>query len=142
MDPIASQPAAEEARSRITALIADDEPHVRTYLRLILRSLGITTVWEAGDGAEALNVYAAHRPDVVLLDVNMPVLSGAGVIEGLARRFPEAAVIIVTSQSEHHAVKRFAELGAIGYVLKQQPREVVAGMIAEAIDLLDLEGAA
>jgi DNA-binding NarL/FixJ family response regulator len=128
-----------EARARIIALIADDEPHVRAYLRLVLRSLGVTSVWEAGDGAQALQMYAEHRPDVVLLDVNMPVMSGDGVIDALAHNFPEAAVIVVTSQSEHKLVKRFADLGVIGYVLKQQPREVVTGMIAEALDLLDLD---
>jgi DNA-binding NarL/FixJ family response regulator len=135
------QPAATpaSARGRITALLADDEPHVRAYLRLVLHSLGVMTVWEAGDGAEALHLFEQHRPTVVLLDLNMPVLNGEGVIHGLAERFPEAAVIVVTSQSEHQTVKRFAEIGAIGYVLKQQPREVVAHMIAEAIDSLDLD---
>jgi len=121
-------------------LIADDEPHVRTYLRMVLRSLGVTTVWEAGDGAEALHVYEQHEPTVVLLDLNMPVLSGEGVVRGLARRFPEAAVIMVTSQSEHQTVRRFAELGAIGYVLKQQPREALSQTIAGILDSLDLDG--
>lgn len=130
------------ASGSITALIADDEAHVRTYLRLVLRALGISMVWEANDGREAVEMYAQHRPTIVLLDVNMPLLSGEDVIRELAGRFPEAAVIVVTSQSEHQTVKRFVEMGAIGYVLKQQPREVVINMIAEAIDLLEVEGAA
>lgn len=140
MDSLTAQPIsapANPARARLTALIADDESHVRRYLRLVLNSLGVTTIWEAGDGAEALQVYAEQKPGVVLLDLNMPVLGGEGVVQGLARKFPEAAVIIVTSQSEHHTVKRFAEIGAIGYVLKQQSREVVTEMIAEALDSLD-----
>jgi DNA-binding NarL/FixJ family response regulator len=138
LSPAASaSPSAD--RARITALIADDEPHVRAYLRLVLRSLGVVTVWEAGDGVEALRIYEEQVPTFVLLDVNMPMLTGEGVIHALAQRFPEAAVVIVTSQSEHETVKRFAGLGAIGYVLKQQPREVMTGMIAEALDLLDLD---
>ena len=132
---------AKPARAHLTALIADDESHVRRYLRLVLNSLGLTTIWEAGDGAEALQIYAERKPSVVLLDLNMPVLGGEGVIESLARKFPEAAVIVVTSQSEHHTVKRFAEIGAIGYVLKQQPREIVTEMLAEAIDSLDVDEA-
>ncbi len=136
------QAAPDSARARISALIADDEPHVRTYLRLVLRSLGVTTIWEAGDGAETLHLYELHQPTVVLLDLNMPVLSGEGVVQGLARRFPQAAVIMVTSQSEHQTVKRFAEYGAIGYVLKQQPRKVVTEMIADALDSLDLDAVA
>ncbi len=134
--------ASSDARARITALIVDDEPHVRAYLRLVLRSLGVVTIWEAGDGAEALQLFAAHEPTVVLLDVNMPVLNGEGVVQELARNFPDAAVIVVSSQSEHQLIKRFAEIGAIGYVLKQQPREVVTEMIAEALDSLDLDGEA
>lgn len=130
----------EAARSKITALIADDEAHVRVYLRYVLRSLGVTKIWEAGNGLEALNLFAAHAPTVVLLDVTMPVLCGRGVVETLAARFPHAAVIMVSSQSEHETVKRFADLGALGYVLKQQPREVVTRMIAEALDSLELGG--
>ncbi len=142
LDPHPEVAASSDARARITALIVDDEPHVRAYLRLVLRSLGVVTIWEAGDGTEALQLFAVHEPTVVLLDVNMPLLGGEGVVQELARNFPSAAVIVVSSQSEHQLIKRFAEIGAIGYVLKQQPREVVTEMIAEALDSLDLDGEA
>jgi len=58
------------------ALVVDDEPHVRKYVSLILRSLGASSVIEAENGAEGFAAYQRERPDLVLLDVNMPHLSG------------------------------------------------------------------
>ena len=59
-----------------SALIIDDEAHVRVYLRMLLQSVGVTTVWEAVDGKEAVALFALHRPEVVLLDLAMPGMNG------------------------------------------------------------------
>ena len=104
-----------------TALIVDDEAHVRAYLCLTLHSLGISTIWESGNGVDALELYVRHRPSFVLLDVNMPSLPGAETMERLVNLDPGVAVIVVTSDSGHHTVRRLLDLGAMGYVLKQRP---------------------
>ena len=58
------------------ALIVDDESHVRVLLRVLLKQLGIETVWEAADGSAALEQATAHKPDVILLDINLPQVGG------------------------------------------------------------------
>jgi len=120
-----------------SALIVDDEPHVRVYLRMLLQSLGVTTVWEAADGKEAVALYALHRPPVVLLDLAMPVVAGEQVFRELQAIDPEVAVIVVTSQSSLKTVQAIHELGAIAYLLKHTPREQMEKTLNEALDSLD-----
>ena len=120
------------------ALIVDDEAHVRVFLRLLLKEAGIDRVWEAGDGAEALALAAAHAPELVLLDVNLPVMSGLEVLERLATVQPGVPVIMVSSQSAMKTVLECAKLGAIAYILKQSPKSEAAKLLREAID--DLAG--
>ena len=129
----ANSVSVEAATPVRSALIIDDEVHVRTYLRLTLASLGISQIWESGDGAEALELYAQHRPAIVLLDVNMPALPGTETLERLVTLDPGVAVIVVTSESGHRTVRRFLDLGAIGYVLKQRPPEELRAALQEVI---------
>ncbi len=131
--PERDQAGAAAAFAATTALIVDDEAHVRSYLRLVLRTLGVITMWEAADGREALELYEAHRPTVVLLDVSMPVMGGDEMMRKLTAIDPDAVVIVVTSQNDYEIVKRFVRLGATSYVLKHLPREEIAEMIADVL---------
>ena len=124
------------ALAALSALIVDDEAHVRAYLRLVLRSIGVTTVWEAANGKDGLEHYRQHLPDVVLLDVNLPLMSGEEVMLALTELDPGAAVVIVTSQNEHETVKRFIQLGAMGYVLKYLPQEKIVAALVETLGCL------
>jgi len=140
MDPLSSLPtessAVNAAFEQLSALVIDDEAHVRKYVRVLLASLGVTTVWEAGSGAEGLELYQQHQPSVVLLDVNMPVMKGDIVMGKLCEIDPHVAVIVVTSESQIGVVRTFQQLGAIGYVLKHAPREVALKMIGEVLEAL------
>jgi len=120
-----------------SALIVDDEAHVRVYLRMLLQSLGVTTVWEASDGKEAVELYALHRPPVVLLDLAMPAVGGEQVFRDLQAIDPDVAVIVVTSQSSLKTVQAIHQLGAIAYLLKHTPREQMQKTLTEALDSLD-----
>ena len=120
-----------------SALIIDDEAHVRVYLRMLLQSVGIATIWEAADGKQALELYALHRPPVVLLDLAMPVMGGEQVLRDLHAIDPDVAVIIVTSQSSLKTVQAIHQLGAIAYLLKHTPREQMAKTLNEALDSID-----
>jgi len=120
-----------------SALLVDDEAHVRVYLRMLLHSVGITTVWEAADGKQAVELYALHRPPVVLLDLAMPVVSGEQVFRDLQAIDPDVAVIIVTSQSSLKTVQALHQLGAIAYLLKHTPREQMVKTLNEALDSID-----
>jgi DNA-binding NarL/FixJ family response regulator len=120
-----------------SALIVDDESHVRVYLRMLLQSVGIPTVWEASDGKQAIELYRLHRPPVVLLDLAMPVVAGDQVFRDLQAIDPDVAVIIVTSQSSLKTVQTIHQLGAIAYLLKHTPREQMVKTLNEALDSID-----
>ena len=112
-----------------SALIIDDEAHVRTYFRLMLGELGIPTQWEAADGARGLELALTHRPELILLDINLPVMDGLDVLGRIAAEAPEVPVIMITARSAIETVKAAHELGAAGYIIKHLPRaEVLAGL--------------
>jgi len=117
-----------------TALIVDDEVHVRVYLRMVLKQLGVSTIWEAGSVEEAKSLFGATRPQVVLLDVVLPGVQGSSLFEELLAMDPNANVIIVTSQNALKTVQDMHALGAIAYVLKHTPRDQLLKALAEALD--------
>ena len=121
----------------LRVLIVDDEPHVRTYLRMVLQKLGVITSWEAGSGDDALALYANHRPDAVLLDVNLPHMKGTDVLDRLLALDPDAAVVIVTSDQSGETIRAASELGAIGYVLKQLPPAKLQQSLGEILSEIE-----
>ncbi len=118
----------------VNALIVDDEAHVRVLIRVLLKQLGIETVWEAADGAAALDQAAAHKPNVILLDINLPQVGGLEVLAKLKAAHPGIPVIIVSSQSTMKTVIQTRELGAEAYVLKHAPKSEVLQMLSDAFD--------
>jgi two-component system, LytTR family, response regulator len=99
----------------IRTLIVDDEPLARERLRMLLaKEPGLEIVGECGSGTEAVTAVRDERPDLLLLDIQMPELDGFGVLEALGGEIP--AVIFVTAFDEH-AVRAF-EVHALDYLLK------------------------
>jgi len=119
------------------ALIVDDEPHVRVYLQLLLKEVGIPTTWQAVDGAQALAMAALHRPELVLLDINLPMLNGLEVLEQLGKMLPGVPVIMVTAQGAMKTVLEAIKLGAVAYILKHSPKAEASRMLREALDNID-----
>jgi two-component system chemotaxis response regulator CheY len=118
------------------ALIVDDEAHVRVFLKMLLKEAGIEHVWEAADGTQALALAGQHRPELVLLDVNLPMMNGLEVLGHLAAEHPSMPVIMVTSQSSARTVLDAAKHGAVAYILKHSPKAQALAMLREAIDRL------
>lgn len=117
-----------------TALVVDDEVHVRVYLRMLLRQLGVTTIHEAGTPEEAIDLYKAHRPEVVLLDVVLPGGTAQTVMRDLQVVDPDVAVIVVSAQNAIKVVEEMHMMGAITYILKHTPRDQMIRMLGEALD--------
>lgn len=115
------------------ALIVDDEPHVRKYISLILRSLGASAIVEAVNGAEGFAAYQRERPDLVLLDVNMPVQDGLETIKQIRAFDPEATVIMLTSLATRQTIEQAAEHGALHYLRKDTPRDELIAMLKELL---------
>lgn len=106
-------------------LIVDDEAHVRKFVGLIVRGLGEPVVVEASDGKEALARYAAETPDLVLLDVNMPVLDGVHTLAALLKQDAKAKIVMLTSLANRQTIEKCLNGGAAGYIRKDTPRDVI-----------------
>jgi DNA-binding NarL/FixJ family response regulator len=119
-----------------SALVVDDEPHVVLLLRGLLKQLGVATIWEALDGTDAIAKASANKPDLVLLDLNLPPGDGFQVLEKLKLEHPSMHVIIVSAQSTLRTLKRARELGADGFVVKYAPKSDVLRMLSEVFDSL------
>ncbi len=103
----------------IRVLIVDDHSVVRQGLRLFLRTdPELEVVGEAPDGAQALIRAAELRPDIILMDLLMPVMDGIEAIGRLRQELPETEIIALTSVLEDRSVVRAVRAGAIGYLLK------------------------
>jgi DNA-binding NarL/FixJ family response regulator len=108
-------------------VIADDHALMLAALKRVLRDEeGIEVVGEARSGAEVVPVVDDARPDVVLLDVQMPDVDGLTCLAMIRRRFPDVAVIVLSASSDPHIVAGARAAGAQGYVLKTvAPDELV-----------------
>lgn len=110
--------------TRLRLLVVDDHPVVRDGLLAMLGTQpDFEVVGEAASGAEALTVAAALTPDVVVLDLRLPEPSGATLIRLLRERLPELKVLVLTTHDTDADVLPAIEAGAIGYLLKDAPRE-------------------
>ncbi len=100
-------------------LLADDHSLVRAGIRYLLQNLpDIDVVAEAGDGREALQLIEKHNPDIVLMDIAMPNLSGLEAAIHVAENFPHVRLIILSMHATEEYVLRALRSGASGYILK------------------------
>jgi two-component system, NarL family, response regulator YdfI len=117
----------------IKVLIADDHLIVREGLRLILETEeGFAVVGEAVDGADAVRLAGELQPDVVLMDLRMPVMDGLEAIQHLHSEQPHIAVVILTTYNEDDMLRRGLKAGARGYLLKDTGRQVLFDTIRAA----------
>ncbi len=116
----------------VRVLVADDEAMVRAGVRAILaRDPHVDVVAEAGDGNEALALTRRYRPDVVLLDIQMPGLDGLTTVARLRREPTTVGVIMLTTFGQDEYITRALEEGADGFLLKaDDPRELLNGVRA------------
>lgn len=120
----------EEMNAPLRVLLVDDETLVRVGLRLILEGdPGLEIVGECGDGRQALDAVAATAPDVVLMDIRMPVLDGLEACSILLERDPGLRILILTTFDADDMVLRALASGAAGFLLKDTvPAELVAAV--------------
>lgn len=117
-----------------TALIVDDEPHLRMYLKLILKRVGFKTFFEAKDGQEGIDIYKQRKPDLVLLDVNMPVKEGMEALAEIMEFDENAVVVMASSVASRQAVERSVELGASYYIRKDTSKDEIVDQLSALID--------
>ena len=118
----------------IRVLVVDDHAMVRAGLQQLLASASdIDVVGLAVNGAEAVGLAAQVHPDVVLMDLQMPVMDGVAATAALREAHPEMSVVILTSFSDRDRIVGAIDAGAVGYLLKDaSPDEILAGVRAAA----------
>ncbi len=114
-------------------LVADDEPIVRMDLSSMLRELGYEIAGEAGDGFDALEMCRACRPDVVLMDVRMPVFDGLTAAERILREDVCRCVVLLTAFNDPELIARAAEIGVAGYLVKPVEQRLLRPTIEVAL---------
>ncbi|RAP74223.1 response regulator transcription factor [Paenibacillus montanisoli] len=114
----------------IKVLIADDQDLIRGSLRIVLRSeKDIEVVGLAANGAEAVELCKQYEPDVVLMDIHMPVLDGIEATRHITKHHPTARVVMLTTFHDMDYVKEALSAGAVGYLLKaMQPEDLAASI--------------
>jgi DNA-binding NarL/FixJ family response regulator len=119
--------------AKIRVLIADDHAILREGLRALLRPADdIEVVGEAADGGEAVEKAMALKPEIILMDVNMPGLGGLEATLELKKRGSDAKVVVLTQYEEPEYVRRFLKAGVSGYLLKKAAGSELAAAIRAA----------
>ncbi|MCX5645914.1 MAG: response regulator transcription factor [Phycisphaerae bacterium] len=117
---------------RITVLLAEDHTIVREGLRALLNAQSdIAVVGEAQTGRQAVQLAKRLRPDVVVMDIAMPLLNGLEATRQILKAIPAARVLILSGYSDDEYVRQAVTLGAVGYLLKQTSADFLSKAIRE-----------
>jgi DNA-binding NarL/FixJ family response regulator len=115
-------------------LVVDDHALLRTGVaNIINQEPDLRVVAEAGNGAEAVEAYERHHPDVTLLDLRMPVMEGVEAVRRIRERDPHARVIVLTTYDTDHEISRALKAGAQAYVLKDISADDLIGCIRDVL---------
>jgi DNA-binding NarL/FixJ family response regulator len=108
----------------IRIITVDDHPMLREGIAAVLAGeTDMVLVGQASNGREGLEQFRAHRPDVTLMDLQMPVMNGTDAIIAIRKEFPDARIIVLTTYSGDAQAARAFEAGAVGYLLKNMVRK-------------------
>ena len=109
---------------RIKVLIVDDHPLMRVGIAAIIDGRpGMTTVAQASTGEEAIELYGRHLPDITLMDLRLPQMSGVETIRSIRRMHPQARFVVLTTYEGDEDIHQALEAGAQGYIIKGMPYE-------------------
>ena len=128
---------------KVRVLLADDEAHVRLLIRTVVASLGYEVVGEAADGRRAVELFDAVSPDLILLDINMPLMDGLAALKALREKSETVAIIMLTSLASAEVVEQSLDAGATYHLRKDVPVAELKEEIREAwlTHVQDLESA-
>ncbi len=117
---------SEHAEPPIRVLLVDDHTILRQGLKQLLEAeSGIQIIEEASNGEEAILKALSVKPDLILMDVNMPKVNGYESSRAILTAWPTARIIVLTNQDDTHVIKKFMDLGVQGFLLKDVQTEVL-----------------
>ena len=116
--------------NKIKVLIVDDQEIITRGLKMILNmDNGIEVIGTAGDGLSAFNLCSSGYPDIILMDIKMPVMNGVDATAKIKKRFPEIKIIILTTFNDDQYIFNALKEGAYGYLLKEStPEEIISAV--------------
>lgn len=117
----------------IRLLLVDDHRMLRETLRHSMTDQGFDVVAEAGDGCEAVDLARRHRPDVVLMDVTMPELSGVEAARQITAIDPDIRIVMLTMHADRRVITQAIEAGAVGYLVKDCSIDEVADTVRASV---------
>ncbi len=120
--------------SKIKCMIVDDQPILREGLKSLLGTCeDIEVIAEAGNGAQALELLNQYLPDVVLMDIRMPVMNGVETTKAIKQQYPSVTVIILTTFDDDQYILDALRNGASGYLLKDMNIQQLASAIRDGV---------
>ncbi|MCH7624069.1 MAG: response regulator [Nitrospinae bacterium] len=120
-------------KKSIRVLIVDDSEQFTMFLRRNLLSRNYEIVGEAEDGEQAINLFKSEKPDLTLLDFEMPTTTGDEVLEEILNLNPDARVIMITGRDDIATMNLCIEKGAFHYIRKDYPPETIFSVIEESL---------
>ena len=125
-----NQPSQQAAEQAVRVLIVDDQQLMRDGIASLLKLQdGLEIVGMAANGQEAVELAASQQPDVILMDVRMPVLDGVAATEQIHRQIPACKILMLTTFNDEAYVLEALQVGASGYLLKDLPARDLAQAI-------------
>lgn len=121
------------ATKPIRVVLADDHTMLRQSLRKSLEDRGLTIVAEAGNGEEAVEAAVAHNPDVVLMDLTMPVMDGVTATRTIRSRHPNINVVVLTMHADESLLADAVKAGAAAYLVKDCSMSEVVDTIEKVV---------
>ncbi|MCK8059464.1 MULTISPECIES: response regulator [unclassified Fusibacter] len=121
-------------------LIADDSAVIRKTLKRILIGAGHDVVEEAKNGVEAVELYAKSQPDMVTMDISMPIMSGIEAVKNIVNKYHDAKIIMISAIDEKNQVFEALECGAKHYIIKPFNENTVLKILDVVMDFSQGEG--
>ena len=116
-----------------TVVVADDDPIIRMDMSMILENAGYTVKGEASDGIEAVKMCEQYHPDIILLDIKMPLFDGINAAKEIHGRDLCSCIIMLTAYSDDKFVEQAAEFGVMGYLVKPITQDALLPAVRMAI---------
>ncbi|MEO5354543.1 MAG: response regulator transcription factor [Magnetococcus sp. XQGC-1] len=117
---------------KVRVLLADDEAHIRQLMKGVLLVMKAEIVAEAGNGIETLALFRTHKPDITLLDINMPRMDGLQTLKSIQEESPGAVVIMLSSLATLGVVQDCLDAGAYDFIRKDTPIAEIKVIIKKA----------
>ncbi len=136
--PMLARSQGSDDDDKLNVLIVDDEANIRFLLKMVVERAGLRVVGMAATGAAGLTYYRRYNPHLVLMDIDMPMMSGLDALAKLLEDNPDARVIMMSSYVDEAVVKRCFKIGAINFILKVTPIDKIQKMLEKiALELED-----